>query len=306
MSVVIFGSINMDLAIATPRLPQAGETITATNFVTAPGGKGANQAVAASRLGVNTHIVGRVGSDSFGEQLLESLATAGVETRGVLISDRSSSGIAVIAVANGGENNIIVVPGANGDIDKKDSDRLKDLLPGKTALLLQLEIPLEAVINAAKIAKEIGVKVILDPAPFRADIPAELYQLIDIITPNEIEASQLVGFPVNNPETAKKAAQELRRRGVKIAIVKLGAQGVICVSENQTLFIPAFPVETVDTVGAGDAFNGGLVAALDKPLSLREAVKWGAVAGALCATKSGAQSAMPDKETFENFLSKLG
>jgi len=306
MSVVIFGSINMDLAIATPRLPLPGETITATNFATAPGGKGANQAVAASRLGVNTHMVGRIGSDSFGEKLLESLATAGVETRGVLISDRSSSGVAVIAVGGGGENSIIVVPGANGEIDKKDSDRLKDLLPGKTALLLQLEIPLEAVINAAKIAKEIGVKVILDPAPFREDIPAELYQLIDIITPNEIEASQLVGFPVNNPETAKKAAQELRRRGVKIAIVKLGARGVICVSENQTLFIPAFPVETVYTVAAGDAFNGGLVAALDKPLSLREAVKWGAVAGALCATKSGAQSAMPDKETFENFLSKLG
>ncbi|MDY6803560.1 MAG: ribokinase [Cyanobacteriota bacterium] len=306
MSVVIFGSINMDLAIATPRLPLPGETITGSNFLSAPGGKGANQAVAASRLGVNTQMVGRVGADGFGEKLLESLATAGVETRGVSISDRSSSGIAVIAVGGSGENSIIVVPGANGDIDETDSDRLKDLLPGKTALLLQLEIPLEAVISAAKAAKEIGVKVILDPAPFREDIPADLYKLIDIITPNEIEASQLVGFRVNNPETAKKAAQELRRRGVEVAIVKLGARGVICVCENQTLFIPGFPVDAVDTVAAGDAFNGGLAAAIDRGLSLREAVKWGAAAGALCATKSGAQSAMPDKETFEDFLSKLG
>lgn len=306
MSVVIFGSINMDLAIATPRLPLPGETITGSNFATAPGGKGANQAVAASRLGVTTHIVGRVGVDGFGDKLLASLATAGVQTEGVLKSDRSSSGIAVIAIGGAGENSIIVVPGANGEIDRRDSDRLKDLLPGKTALLLQLEIPLEAVTNAAKIAKEIGIKVILDPAPFRADIPADFYQLIDIITPNEIEASQLVGFPVNNRETATKAARELRWRGVKIAIVKLGARGVICVAENETFFQPAFPVDAVDTVAAGDAFNGGLVAALDRGLLLREAVKWGAAAGALCVTKSGAQSAMPNKETFEDFLSKFG
>lgn len=304
MSIVIFGSINMDLVLATPRLPLPGETITGSNFSTAPGGKGANQAVAASRLGVTTHIVGRVGSDSFGETLLASLEAAGVETEGVLKSDASSSGIAVIAVGDGGENSIIVVPGANGEIDETDSERLKHFLPGKTALLLQLEIPLGAVINAAKTAKEIGVKVILDPAPFREDIPADFYKLIDIITPNEIEASQLVGFRVRNQETAIEAAGELRRRGVGIAIIKLGARGVICADEKTTFFQPAFPVEAVDTVAAGDAFNGGLAAALDRGFSLREAVKWGAAAGALCATKSGAQSAMPDKETFEDFLSK--
>ncbi|NEP38763.1 MAG: ribokinase [Okeania sp. SIO2H7] len=305
MSVVIFGSINMDLAIATPRLPLPGETITGSNFVTAPGGKGANQAVAAARLGVTTHIVGRVGRDSFGEKLLASLASAEVETEGVLRSDRSSSGIAVIAVGSGGENSIIVVPGANGEIDRRDSDRLKHCLPGKTALLLQLEIPLEAVITAAKTAKEMGVKVILDPAPFREDIPKDFYQLIDIITPNEIEASQLVGCSVNNQETATKAALELRRRGVDIAIVKLGDRGVICAAENETFFVPAFCVEAVDTVAAGDAFNGGLAAGLDRGLSLKEAVKWGAAAGALCATKFGAQNAMPDKKTFEDFLGKF-
>lgn len=302
MTIVVFGSINMDLAIATPRLPLAGETIIGDKFFTAPGGKGANQAVAAARLGIDTHIVGRVGNDSFGENLLESLQAAGVKTKGVLVSDSTTSGIAVIAIDHRGENSIVVVPGANGEVNEADCDRLKDLLPGKTALLLQLEIPLKAAVSAAEVARKMGVKVILDPAPFPENFPESLYRAIDIITPNEIEASQLVGFPVNNQETATQAGIELRRRGANIAIVKLGDRGVVCVAPEKTFFLPAFPVAAVDTVGAGDAFNGGLAAALDTGLSLREAVKWGAAAGALCATKSGAQSAMPDRETFKNFL----
>jgi len=302
MSIIVFGSINIDLIAKTPRLPLPGETILGHNFFTAGGGKGANQAVAASRLGVTTHLIGRVGGDSFGQELLTSLQLYGLSTDKVLIDKDSHSGIAIIAVEDSAQNHIIVIPGANNRVNDTDVERLKAILPNATALLLQLEIPLETVQAAADTAHKAGVKVILDPAPFRSDIPAELYQLIDIITPNEVEASQLVGFPVNNQETAAKAAAQLRDLGVKNVIIKLGDKGVVCATTDETFFVPAFEVVAVDTVAAGDAFNGGLAAALDGGLPLREAVVWGAAAGALCATKHGAQSAMCDRATFEAFL----
>ena len=302
MSIIIFGSVNIDLIATTPRLPTPGETINGNNFFTAGGGKGANQAVAAAGLGIPTKIVGRVGNDSFGQQLLVSLSTANVDTTDVLVDENTHTGVAVIAVGASGENNIIVVPGANHSINNTDVERLKNLLSDVTALLLQLEIPVEVAISAAKVAQEMGVKVILDPAPMPANFPNDFYNLIDIITPNEIEASQLVGFEVNNQETAMEAAVELCHRGVKNAVVKIGDRGVICATKEEAFFQPAFVVKTIDTVAAGDAFNGGLAAALDTGLSLKEAVKWGAAAGALCTTKPGAQPAMPDRKTFDNFL----
>lgn len=302
MSIIVFGSINIDLIAKTPRLPLPGETLLGHNFFTAGGGKGANQAVAASQLEITTHLIGRVGGDNFGQELLTNLQLYGLNTDKILIDKSTHSGIAIIAVEDSGQNNIIVVPGANNCINDTDLERLKEILPTATALLLQLEIPLQIVQAAAKLAREAGVKVILDPAPFRSDIPTDFYQLIDIITPNEVEASQLVGFPVNNPETATQAAAKLRHLGVNNAIIKLGSKGVVCATADETFFIPAFAVEAVDTVAAGDAFNGGLAAALDAGLPLREAVVWGAAAGALCATKNGAQSAMCDRATFDAFL----
>ncbi|NEP84494.1 MAG: ribokinase, partial [Okeania sp. SIO3B3] len=277
-------------------------TINGNNFLTAGGGKGANQAVAAARLGIPTKIVGRVGNDSFGQQLLTSLQTANVDTTGVVVDENIHTGVAVIAVDARGENSIIVVPGANHSINNTDVERLINLLSDATALLLQLEIPLEFAMSAAKVAQEIGVKVILDPAPMPVNFPHNFYGLIDIMTPNEIEASQLVGFSVNNQETATQAAIELCKRGVKNAVVKIGDRGVVCATEEETFFQPAFVVEAIDTVAAGDAFNGGLAAGLDTGLSLKDAVKWGAAAGALCVTKSGAQPAMTDRKTFDNFL----
>ncbi|MDF0554947.1 ribokinase [Kamptonema sp. UHCC 0994] len=302
MSIIVFGSINIDLIAKTPRLPLPGETLLGHHFFTAGGGKGANQAVAASRLGITTHLIGRVGGDNFGQELLTSLQSYGLNTDKILIDKSTHSGIAIIAVEDSGQNNIIVIPGANNCINDTDLERLKEILPKATALLLQLEIPLQVVQSAAKIACEAGVKVILDPAPFRSDIPLDFYRLIDIITPNEVEASQLVGFSVNNQETAAQAAVKLRQFGVNNAIIKLGAKGVVCATADESFFIPAFAVEAVDTVAAGDAFNGGLAAALDAGLSLREAVVWGAAAGALCATKNGAQPAMCDRATFDAFL----
>ncbi len=304
--IIVFGSINMDLVTKSPRLPMAGETLQGYEFFTAPGGKGANQAVAAARLGIPTQIVGRLGDDEFGRQLQRSLQESGVNTDRILVDQAASSGVAVITVDDAGENNIIIVAGTNGRVNHQDIDRLTDLLPGAAALLLQLEIPLPVVIAAAQAARRAGVSVILDPAPAKGDIPPELYPLVDIITPNEIEASQLVGFPVDGQEAAAKASAELRQWGVGSVIVKLGDRGVFCATGEETFFVPAFSVQAVDTVAAGDAFNGGLAAALAEGRSLREAVVWGAAAGAISATKAGAQPSLPDRETFNNFLTQRG
>ncbi len=304
MSLIVFGSINIDLVTTTPRLPVAGESLTGHNFFTAFGGKGANQAVMAARLGVATHMVGRVGNDTFGEELLAGLRMAGVMCDRIFIDRSTHSGVAVITVEDSGENSIILVPGANGQVDRTDVERLKPLFPDASALLLQLEIPLNAVQAAAEAAQQAGVRVILDPAPAMVDLPAELYPLVDIITPNETEASLLVGFPVNDLETAGKAATELLGRGVGTAVVTLGAKGVFCATAEDSFFLPAFPVEVVDTVAAGDAFNGAMSSALAIGLPLREAVVWGAAAGALATTKVGAQSSLCDRPTFDLFLAE--
>ncbi len=302
MSIIVFGSINIDLVATAPRLPIAGETLSGYDFFKAPGGKGANQAVALTKLGISTEIVGRVGKQSFSEELIDYLQTAGVKTDNVFVDETVSSGVAIITVDDAGENQIVVIPGANGRVGAEDVERLSRLLPRKQALLLQLEIPISAAIAAANEAQKAGVKVILDPAPAQKELPKELYPLVDILTPNEIEATQLVGFPVNDEDSAKKAAEVLLHKGVKCAIVKLGAKGVYCGTETESFFTPAFSVKTVDTTAAGDAFNGGLAAALSEGLSLHEAVVWGSAAGALAATKSGAQPSLPDRDAFDRFL----
>ena len=306
MKILVFGSINIDLVAKTPRLPRPGETVSGAEFFTAPGGKGANQAVAAARLGVATYMVGRVGGDSFGLELQASLQATGVNVEGVFLDKSTTSGVAVIAVDDKGENSIIVIPGANGQVGESDVECLKQMLPGAAALLLQLEIPLSAVVAAAKAAHSMGVPVILDPAPARSDLPPELYQLADIITPNETEAASLTGLPVYDQETAVAAAVVLRQRGAGVAVVKLGALGVVCVSAEESFFIPAFAVDVVDTVAAGDAFNGAMAVALASGLSRRQGVVWGAAAGALAATKLGAQPGLPTREAMDVFLVEMG
>ncbi|MBE9200147.1 MULTISPECIES: ribokinase [unclassified Nodularia (in: cyanobacteria)] len=306
MTIIVFGSINIDLVATTSRLPIAGETILGEDFFKIPGGKGANQAVALARLEIPTQIVGRVGADSFGPELVQNLQIAGVNTDNIFIDETVSSGVAIITVDHAGENQIIVIPGANGRVNQEDIERLSHLFPTASALLLQLEIPITAVVAAAKAAKNANIQVILDPAPAQGNLPDELYRLVDIITPNEVEAGQLVGFSVDGEETAIKAAKVLLERGVKCAIVKLGAKGAICATGEETFVVPAFPVHAVDTVAAGDAFNGGLAAALFTGLSLHQAMIWASAAGALAATKMGAQTSLPDKLTFDSFLEEKG
>lgn len=301
--IIIFGSINMDLVTHTARLPRPGETLTGRTFATVPGGKGANQAVACARLGISTQLVGRVGGDVFGQALLNSLRESGVNIDHILVDQTTSSGVAAITVDDKGENNIIVIPGANGQVNDDDLGRLKNLLPQAKVLLLQLEIPLAMVQAAAELAHTHNVTVILDPAPAQT-LPAALYPLVDILTPNESEAAALTGLPVYDRAAAAQAAQLLLERGAKQVIIKLGAQGAYSSDGVNTVFQPAYPVTVVDTVAAGDAFNGALAAALVHDLPLAQALQWGCAGGALATTRPGAQSAMPNRLMLEQLLSR--
>jgi ribokinase len=301
MAVAVFGSINMDLVVRTPRLPVAGETLTGHTFFTAPGGKGANQAVACARLGATAHMIGRVGGDVFGGALRESLAGNGVDTTGVLTDASQPSGVAVIAVDDQAENTIIIVPGANGTVGEADVERLQGALAAARALLLQLEVPMAAVVAAARAARERGVMVILDPAPARP-LPDELYQLTDLITPNEVEAGMLTGLEVRGEADADRAAKVLVQRGARGAAIKMGGKGAYYFDGRAGTFWPAFKVKAIDSVAAGDAFNGALASAVADGRPVAEALRWGMAAGALSTTKAGAQPSMPDRAAVETLL----
>ena len=303
MTVTVLGSINMDLVTRVSRLPLPGETLIGQSFSTIPGGKGANQAVAVARLGVSTHLIGRVGDDTFGDTLRNSLAGYGVDTANVFTHRGISSGVAIISVDDKAENNIIAVPGANGLLNSEDIARLEKVLPTTRVLMLQLEVPLEIVTSAMQLARQAGVKVILDPAPVRP-LPPEIFSLVDIITPNENEAAALIGFPIFSETDAERAAKMLLERGVGCAIIKMGSRGVYWANPAGGQFVPAFKVNAIDTVAAGDAFNGGLAAALAEGRSLAEGVRWGAATAAISVTRQGAQPSMPSRAEVEQMLSK--
>jgi len=303
MTVVVLGSINMDLTTYVPHLPAPGETLFGSSFITVPGGKGFNQAVAAGRLGTTTKFIGRVGEDAFGKGVLDMIADEPVDISGILLDLDSSTGLAVINVDAQAENSIIVISGANMAHDSREVARCRAALTTASVLLLQLECPLETSLAAAQAAREAGALVILDPAPARP-LPTEAYQLCHILTPNELETEVLVGFRPRNQTEAAQAASILRERGVETAVIKLGAQGVYYQSKNESGFIEPLPVEAIDTVAAGDAFNGGLAVALAEERPLAEAIRWGAAAGALATTQAGASSAMPTRAELIELLAQ--
>jgi len=294
MSLLVLGSINMDLVCTTPHLPRPGETLIGESFFTAPGGKGANQAVACARLGAPTCMLGRVGRDAFGVALRTVLTDNSVDVGGVQVDAALPSGVALITVDAGGENTIVVIPGANGAVNVQELTFLKNALPQARALLLQLEIPLETVLQAARLAKQQAVPVILDPAPMQP-LPAELFPLVEALTPNETEAAELVGFALADDAAAERAARDLLARGVKRVVLKRGARGATVATAEGVTHHAAFPVTVVDTVAAGDAFNAGLAVALAEGQSLETAVRWALAAGALAVTRAGAQAAMPTR-----------
>lgn len=301
--VVVLGSINMDLTTYVPHLPVPGETLFGQKFITVPGGKGFNQAVAAGRLGMATQFIGRIGKDAFGAGLKQMIASEPVNMSGLRADPQSNTGLAIIHVDSQGENTIVVVSGANMAHDSSEIARCRNALADAEVLLLQLECPLETSLAAAQAARKAGVQVILDPAPAKL-LPPAAYQLCHFLTPNEVETELLVGFRPTNKEEAAQAAAMLCERGVETAVIKLGAYGAYYQNNQESGFVPPFAVEAVDTVAAGDAFNGGLAVALAEERPLAEAVRWGAAAGALATTKTGASSAMPTRPELMNLLAR--
>jgi len=288
--ILVIGSLNADLVVRAPRFPAPGETISGGDLVTIPGGKGANQAVAAARQGASVSMLGRVGKDNFGDFLLANLQANQVDTA-LVQRDDAATGTAIIVVDANGQNSIVLSPGANGQVRPADVDPASLLRP--KLVLLQLEIPLESVIHAAAAARGLGARVLLNPAPARP-------------LPDETELSLLTGQPVTDVASAESAARTLLAKGVQTVIVTLGANGALVVTPEQTIHVPPFRVDVVDTTAAGDAFIGGFSAALLRGLSLEEAVRHGNACGALAATKFGAQPSLPTAEEVERFMSLRG
>ena len=299
-AVIVLGGINMDLVTVSERFPESGETVVGSRFLTYPGGKGANQAVAAARMGGRVMMVGRVGNDLFGGQLLAALEAAGVDIAAVGVSD-TTSGIAVIGIDGSSQNRIVQVLGANDTCGKLELERIKTLLPTASGVLLQLEVSIELSLQVARLAKGLGKRVILDPGPVRP-LPEEFYGYCSVITPNETEAQALVGFPVTDVGSAARAAEALLAKGAESAIVTLGEGGCYYATTDGGRHVPALKVEAVDTVGAGDAFNGALAVALGEGQDLHGAVITATAAGALAVSQSGAQDAMPSRAEVERLL----
>ena len=299
--IAVVGSLNMDLVTRTPRIPSPGETILGRAFFTAPGGKGANQAVAAARLGARVSMIGRVGEDDFGNALRQTLIADGIDCTYLFPDNDARTGVASILVDDAGQNSIVVAPGANARFSPADVERAQAVIAEADVLLLQLEIPLETVIRAAELARAHDVAVILNPAPARPDL-ADLLPLADILIPNESEAALLTGLPADAAIAAESAVAGLQARGADIVILTLGAQGALLAQGASRERIPAFPVEPVDTTAAGDAFVGGFAVALAEKKPLPEAVRWGAAAGGLAVTRLGAQPSLPHRQAVLQLL----
>jgi ribokinase len=296
--ILVIGSLNADLVVRAPRFPAPGETISGDDLAIIPGGKGANQAVAAARQGASVSMLGRVGRDSFGDFLLDNLKTNHVDTS-LVQRDDAATGTAIIVVDSKGQNSIVLSPGANGQVSPADITPASFLDP--KLVLLQLEIPIESVIHATARAKARGVRVLLNPAPARP-LPDELIAQVDFLVPNETELSLLTGMPVTDIISAESAARMLLAKGARTIIVTLGASGALIVTARMATHIPAFQVNVVDTTAAGDAFIGGFASGLLRGFALEDAVLYGNACGALAATKFGAQPSLPTAEEVKKFI----
>jgi len=295
--IVVVGSINMDLVAHAPRIPAPGETLTGTGFTTTPGGKGANQAVAAARLGYPVAMVGAVGEDVFGQALLDNLIAAGVRTETV---ERVAgpSGVAPITVAANGENAIVVVPGANGEVDTTFIDRHAELIRSAGMVLCQLELPIATVAHTLALCAGAGVPVMLDPAPASA-LPDAIWKQVAWFTPNETEAAFYIGESLD----VENSGKHLLERGLKGVVLKRGGEGCYVAQANrEPARVPSFKVEAIDTVAAGDCFNGAFAVALLEGQDAWSAARFASAAAAISVTRHGAQASMPSRAEVDNFL----
>lgn len=301
--IVIVGSLNMDLVVQVPTIPAPGETVLGNNFATIPGGKGANQAVAAARLGAKVSLIGRVGSDAFGEQLLANARKEGIDVTHVGCDPAAASGVAMIAVDAQGQNSIAVASGANYCLTADHVRKAWAALDKVNLLVMPLETPLETIETAVSLANQAGVKVILNPAPAQK-LPHPILAGVDVLVPNEPETTQLTGIEIDSPESTRKAAQALLALGVGHVVLTLGSRGALVLAggTNQFTQVEPYPVKVIDTTAAGDAYVAGLAVALSEGKELVEAAQFANAVGALAVTKQGAQPGMPTREDVEILL----
>ncbi|MHC4759150.1 MAG: ribokinase [Planctomycetota bacterium] len=299
--IVVVGSSNTDMIVKVPWIPKPGETILGGRFSTAPGGKGANQAVGAARAGGDVTFIARIGDDMFGRKAKEGFIKDKINVDYVLTDESEPSGVALICVDEDGENIIAVASGANGKLSPSDIQKHSDAITSADILVMQLETPLETIHQAASIASENGVKVILNPAPAQ-ELSDDLLSYISILTPNESEAELLTGIKVDSEEDAGEAADVLMKRGVETILLTMGPRGAYIATAEFKELIPGFEVKAVDSTAAGDVFNGALAVAIAENKPIREAITFANAAAALSVTKLGAQPSAPTKEEINKFL----
>ncbi|EMH6516046.1 ribokinase [Raoultella planticola] len=303
--LVVLGSINADHILNLESFPTPGETVTGHHYQVAFGGKGANQAVAAGRSGADIAFIACTGDDDIGERVRRQLQSDGIDVAPVRAVKDQSTGVALIFVNAEGENVIGIHAGANAALSVEQVEAEKARIAGAQALLMQLESPLESVLAAAKIAHQHQTTVVLNPAPAR-ELSDELLALVDIITPNETEAEKLTGIRVENDDDAANAARVLHDKGIGIVMITLGSRGVWVSHEGQGRRVPGFKVQAIDTIAAGDTFNGAFVTALLEGIALDEAIRFAHAAAAIAVTRKGAQPSVPWREEIDEFLRQQG
>jgi ribokinase len=296
--IVVVGSFNMDLVILSPRLPHVGETVAASRFFTGPGGKGSNQAVAAARLGANVTFVGRIGQDAFGDAAMELWKGEGINTQYVVRDPKAATGVASIMVDNHGENMIAVALGANSQLTREDVDAASDAIESADVMLIQLEIDHTVAAYALRLARKLKTPTILNPAP-ATNLPMEILVYPDYLTPNEGELEQIYG---EHSIYEDDSADYLLASDEQVVIVTMGAQGARWISRGGTAGVPTFPVDVIDTTGAGDAFNGALAVALAEGQTVTDAITFANATAALCVTRAGATGSMPPRNSVEALL----